>query len=197
MKTGAEIKVPLLIATGDTVKVDTRDDGYLGSGNSGTAVGAENDHGTGVSVLTRFSYSRRAFRWAGIAGRPWPPSSRLAAGEELALHGGGGDGDDAQGVALAAPYGHTLVERGALGGLRCGRAQGGQAGRAGAPRLPRRANITLSERTVRVRTAVERPPSAPDPRPGEVDLIGRPVAQPLPRAQPTRAVGRPRARRPR
>jgi hypothetical protein len=28
-----------------------------------------------------------------------------------------GDGADAQGVALAASYGHALVERGALGGL--------------------------------------------------------------------------------
>jgi hypothetical protein len=26
--------------------------------------------------------------------------------------------------------------------------------------------------------------TAPDPRPGEADLIGRPVAQPLPRAKP-------------
>ncbi|MGP3749852.1 hypothetical protein [Streptomyces sp. IBSNAI001] len=37
---------------------------------------------------------------------------RLAAGEELAVHGGGGG--DAQGVALAPPYGHALVERGPL-----------------------------------------------------------------------------------
>ncbi|MFD9719717.1 hypothetical protein [Streptomyces sp. NPDC059076] len=40
---------------------------------------------------------------------------RLAAGEELAVYGR--DGADAQGVALAAPYGRPLVERGALGGL--------------------------------------------------------------------------------
>jgi hypothetical protein len=46
------------------------------SGNIGTAVGAENDHGPiGASVLTRFSYSRRALRWAGTAGAPWPPTS--------------------------------------------------------------------------------------------------------------------------
>lgn len=35
----------------------------------------------------------------------------------------GGDGGDAQGVALSAPYGHALVERGPLGGgLLVGRA---------------------------------------------------------------------------
>ncbi|MGX1887080.1 hypothetical protein [Streptomyces sp. NPDC055287] len=32
-------------------------------------------------------------------------------------------GADAQGVALATPYGHALVERGALGGLQVGRAE--------------------------------------------------------------------------
>lgn len=37
---------------------------------------------------------------------------RLAAGEESEVHGG--DGADAQGVALAAAYGHPLVERGPL-----------------------------------------------------------------------------------
>ncbi|MFE3018267.1 hypothetical protein [Streptomyces sp. NPDC059256] len=46
---------------------------------------------------------------------------RLAAGEELAVHGR--DGADAQGVALAAPYGRPLVERGALGGLQLGGAE--------------------------------------------------------------------------
>ncbi|MFD4947096.1 hypothetical protein ACFVYE_38605 [Streptomyces sp. NPDC058239] len=45
----------------------------------------------------------------------------LAAGEECAVHGGGGV--DAQGVALAAPYGHPVVERGPLGGLQVGRAE--------------------------------------------------------------------------
>lgn len=35
--------------------------------------------------------------------------------EELAVEGGGGG--DAQGVALAAPHGHPLVERHPLGGL--------------------------------------------------------------------------------
>jgi hypothetical protein len=35
----------------------------------------------------------------------------------------GGDGADAQGVALAAPHGDALVERGALGGLQLGRAE--------------------------------------------------------------------------
>ncbi|MET7620551.1 hypothetical protein [Streptomyces sp. NPDC005408] len=34
-----------------------------------------------------------------------------------------GGGTDAQGVALAAPYGLALVERGALGGLQVGRAE--------------------------------------------------------------------------
>ncbi|MFF4095857.1 hypothetical protein ACFYYY_18825 [Streptomyces sp. NPDC001834] len=85
-------------------------------------VGAEIDHGPAdARVLTRFSYSRRALRWAGTAGAPWPPSSQLAAGEESALHGG--DGADAECVALAAPYGHALVERCPLGGLQFGRAQ--------------------------------------------------------------------------
>lgn len=46
---------------------------------------------------------------------------RLAAIEELAVHGG--DGADAQGVALAAPYGHPLVERGPLGGVQFGSAE--------------------------------------------------------------------------
>ncbi|MFD0733248.1 hypothetical protein [Planotetraspora mira] len=41
-----------------------------------------------------------------MAAVEWP-----AAGEESEVHGG--DGGDAQGVALAAPYGHALVERGA------------------------------------------------------------------------------------
>ncbi|WP_405613995.1 hypothetical protein [Streptomyces sp. NBC_01508] len=36
-----------------------------GSWNSGTAVGAWNDHGQGASVPTRFSYARRDLRWAG------------------------------------------------------------------------------------------------------------------------------------
>lgn len=35
----------------------------------------------------------------------------------------GRDGADAQGVAPAAPYGHPLVERGALGGLQLGGAE--------------------------------------------------------------------------
>ncbi|MCG7207364.1 hypothetical protein [Streptomyces arenae] len=35
----------------------------------------------------------------------------------------GGDGADAQGVALAASYGHALVERGPLGGLQFGRSE--------------------------------------------------------------------------
>ncbi len=51
------------------------------SGNIGTAVDTENDHGpVGASALTRFSYSRRALRWAedrrGCLGR------RRAAGSE-------------------------------------------------------------------------------------------------------------------
>ncbi|MFE3412075.1 hypothetical protein ACFXMT_28305 [Streptomyces mirabilis] len=46
---------------------------------------------------------------------------RLAAGEELAVDRW--HGRDAQGVALAAPYGHPLVERGPLGGLQVGRAE--------------------------------------------------------------------------
>ncbi len=44
------------------------------SGNIGTAVIGENDHGQGVRALTRFSYSRRALRWAGTAGAPGAPS---------------------------------------------------------------------------------------------------------------------------
>lgn len=46
---------------------------------------------------------------------------RLAAGEELAVYGGGGA--HAQGVALAAPYGHAVVEGGPLGGLQLGRSE--------------------------------------------------------------------------
>lgn len=46
---------------------------------------------------------------------------RMAAGEELVVHRG--DGGHAQGVALTAPYGHPLVERGPLGGLRLGAAE--------------------------------------------------------------------------
>ncbi|MFF4749240.1 hypothetical protein ACWD5R_31105 [Streptomyces sp. NPDC002514] len=34
-----------------------------------------------------------------------------------------GDGGDAQGVALTAPYGHALVERGPLGGIWLGGAE--------------------------------------------------------------------------
>ncbi len=45
----------------------------------------------------------------------------LAAVEELAVDRG--RGGDAQGVALAASYGHALVERGALGGLQVGGAE--------------------------------------------------------------------------
>lgn len=45
----------------------------------------------------------------------------LAAGEELAVDGPGGA--DAHGVALAAPYGHALVERRPLGGLQPGGAE--------------------------------------------------------------------------
>ncbi|MEW2498682.1 hypothetical protein AB0942_34950 [Streptomyces nodosus] len=88
----------------------------------------------------------------------------------------GRDGADAQGVALAAPYGRPLVERGALGGVQLGGAEvvgdlarhvegdrqlrGGRAllggvvgqevgdGRADAPRLTRWS---------RARAAMERP----------------------------------------
>lgn len=67
---------------------------------------------------TRFSYSRRALRWAGTVGAPWPPSERLAAGKKYEVHGG--DGTDAQCVAVAASYGHPLVERIPLGGLQAG-----------------------------------------------------------------------------
>lgn len=51
----------------------------------GTSVIGENDHGRGASALTRFSYSRRALRWAGTAARPWPGPSDLAG--ELARRG--------------------------------------------------------------------------------------------------------------
>lgn len=74
-----------------------------------------------MSALTRFSYSRRALRWAGTAGDSLAAVERLAASEELAVHSG--DGADAQGVALAAPYGHPLVERGPLDGLQLGGAE--------------------------------------------------------------------------
>ncbi|MCD9146027.1 hypothetical protein [Streptomyces albireticuli] len=40
---------------------------------------------------------------------------RLAAGDEPAVHGR--DRGDAQGVPLAAPHDHPLVEHGPLGGL--------------------------------------------------------------------------------
>lgn len=45
------------------------------SGNIGTAVIGENDLDQGMRVLTRFSYSGRALRWAGTAGRTWLPPS--------------------------------------------------------------------------------------------------------------------------
>lgn len=47
------------------------------SGTNRTVVGAEIDHDPAVAgrALTRFSYSRRALRCAGTAGRPWPLSS--------------------------------------------------------------------------------------------------------------------------
>jgi hypothetical protein len=51
-----------------------------------------------------------------VAAVEWP-----AAGEEWEVHGG--DGADAQGVALATPYGHPLVERGPLGGVQSGGAE--------------------------------------------------------------------------
>ncbi|MEW1906695.1 hypothetical protein [Streptomyces sp. NPDC086147] len=47
--------------------------------------------------------------------------AKWAMGWQRAGHGG--DGADAQGVALAAAYGHPLVERGALGGLQLGGAE--------------------------------------------------------------------------
>ncbi|MFG2650380.1 hypothetical protein [Streptomyces sp. NPDC048436] len=46
---------------------------------------------------------------------------RLAVGEECEVYGG--DGADAQGVALAASYGHPLVECIPLGGLQLGGAE--------------------------------------------------------------------------
>jgi hypothetical protein len=68
--------------------------------------------------VTRFAYSRRAFslrRDRRVA------VERLAAIEELAVNLR--RGADPQGVALAAPYGHALVERGPLGGLQLGGAE--------------------------------------------------------------------------
>ncbi|MFE2144216.1 hypothetical protein ACFXA3_21175 [Streptomyces sp. NPDC059456] len=47
---------------------------------------------------------------------------RLALGEELTVRRCGGG--DVQGVALASPHGHTLVEHGPLGGLQLGRCGG-------------------------------------------------------------------------
>ncbi|WP_176742732.1 hypothetical protein [Streptomyces agglomeratus] len=72
----------------------------------------------------------------------------MAAGEELAVHGE--DGTDAQGVSLAAPYGHPLVERGALSGLQVGRAEevGDLAGHVeGDRQLPRRDGSTMPTTT--------------------------------------------------
>ncbi|MFF9127797.1 hypothetical protein ACF09J_31805 [Streptomyces sp. NPDC014889] len=71
--------------------------------------------------MTRFSYSRRALRCAGITGVPWLPVEGPAAGEELAVDCG--RSADAQCVALAASYGHALVERGPFGGLQAGGAE--------------------------------------------------------------------------
>jgi hypothetical protein len=54
--------------------------GHLGVGPQGVserklAVAADPDHGlVEMRALTRFSYSRRALRWAGTVGVPWPPS---------------------------------------------------------------------------------------------------------------------------
>ncbi|OKI92169.1 hypothetical protein AMK10_20470 [Streptomyces sp. CB02058] len=87
------------------------------SGGIGTAVGTENDLVQGLSVLTRFSYSRRALPWSGFAGRPWPPSSGWRWMRSWRYVG---DGADAQDVALVAPYRRSLVER---GGLRIGGAE--------------------------------------------------------------------------
>ncbi|MFE9468265.1 hypothetical protein ACFYNW_32370 [Streptomyces virginiae] len=82
----------------------------------------EIDHSPGgARVLARFSYSRRALRCAGTAGTPLGSVERLAVVEETVVHGE--NGTEAQGVALAAPYGDALVERGALVGLQVGRAE--------------------------------------------------------------------------
>ncbi|MFF8285448.1 hypothetical protein ACF06W_22380 [Streptomyces albus] len=69
-----------------------------------------------MSAPTRFSYSRRALRWA-RAGRVALAAVELsAAGEGLVVHGG--NGGDAQCVALAAPYGHPWSSAACAAGSR-------------------------------------------------------------------------------
>ena len=96
----------------------------LGVGSCGTESAAEIDHGLAVAsrrALTRFSYSRRALRCAGTAGVAWVPSRGWQ--RSRSWRWTAGDGGDAQGVALAAPYGHAVVERGPLGGVQLGGAE--------------------------------------------------------------------------
>ncbi|MGW0611997.1 hypothetical protein [Streptomyces sp. NPDC002788] len=65
-----EVK-PRIDAYADAVERDDRELRTSASGNSGTAVGAENDHGpVDMRVLTRFSYSRRSSCWARSADQP-------------------------------------------------------------------------------------------------------------------------------
>ncbi|MEU5087392.1 hypothetical protein [Streptomyces sp. NPDC021356] len=65
-----------------------------------------------MSALIRFSYSRRALRWAGTASA-LPAVERLAEGEEPAVHGR--ECGDAQGVALAAPHDSPRASAARLG----------------------------------------------------------------------------------
>lgn len=54
--------IPMYPEEGALHEIGDAGGGRPASGNIGTAVGAENDHGQSVSALTRFSYSRRALR---------------------------------------------------------------------------------------------------------------------------------------
>ncbi|MYQ40714.1 MULTISPECIES: hypothetical protein [unclassified Streptomyces] len=74
--------------------------------------------GQGASAPTLFSYWAAGLALGRHCGKALAAVERLAAGEKLAVYGG-----DAQGVALAAPRDHPLVERGPLGGVQFGGAE--------------------------------------------------------------------------
>ncbi|MFI9834513.1 hypothetical protein ACIHIX_43295 [Streptomyces sp. NPDC051913] len=74
-----------------------------------------------MSALTRYLVLAAGLALGRDCGDALGAVERLAARKELAVHSG--DGRHAQGVALAASYGHPLVERGPIGGLQLGGAE--------------------------------------------------------------------------